>query len=103
MPCSAISWAIELSTILGLLGAAGLFGYQQYLIRDRDRQRCFGAFANNVWVGFAFFAGVVAELTMAAAADEPDPLIAWIGKLIDKAGRAVGWLTLVMALRPWPS
>lgn len=56
---------------LGLLGAAGLFIYQQYLIRHRDRQRCFGAFANNVWVGFAFFAGVVVELTISPLLTSP--------------------------------
>jgi 4-hydroxybenzoate polyprenyltransferase len=50
----------------GLLAAAGLFGYQQYLIRHRDRDRCFKAFLNNMWVGFALFAGVVLE-TMACA------------------------------------
>lgn len=47
---------------LAILTVAGLFGYQQYLIRDRDRASCFIAFRNNVWVGFALFAGVVIEL-----------------------------------------
>jgi 4-hydroxybenzoate polyprenyltransferase len=47
---------------LGLLAAAGLFGYQQYLIRDRSREGCFKAFRNNTWVGFAFFAGVVLDV-----------------------------------------
>jgi len=46
----------------GLTAVAGLFVYQQYLIRGRDRDGCFSAFANNVWVGFAFLAGVVLEL-----------------------------------------
>jgi 4-hydroxybenzoate polyprenyltransferase len=46
---------------LGLAFAAGLFIYQQYLIRTRERSACFRAFANNVWVGFAMFAGVVLE------------------------------------------
>lgn len=56
---------------LGLLAAAGLFTYQQYLIRHRDRQRCFGAFTNNVWVGFAFFAGVVLELSIVPLLTSP--------------------------------
>ena len=43
---------------------AVLFGYQQYLIRKRDRGGCFNAFRNNVWVGFAVFVGVVAELEL---------------------------------------
>jgi 4-hydroxybenzoate polyprenyltransferase len=46
---------------LGIAAAAGLFIYQQYLIRARERSACFRAFANNVWVGFAMFAGVVLE------------------------------------------
>ena len=49
---------------LGLVAVAGLFVYQQYLIRDRNREACFQAFANNVWVGFALFIGVVAELSL---------------------------------------
>jgi 4-hydroxybenzoate polyprenyltransferase len=44
---------------------AVLFGYQQYLIRKRDRGGSFAAFKNNVWVGFAVFIGVVIELDLA--------------------------------------
>ena len=51
---------------LGLATTAGLFVYQQYLMRDRSRQGCFKAFRNNTWVGFAFLAGVVLETTLAA-------------------------------------
>ena len=47
---------------VGLVLMAALFAYQQALIRQRDRDRCFRAFLNNTWVGFALFAGVVAEL-----------------------------------------
>jgi 4-hydroxybenzoate polyprenyltransferase len=50
---------------LGISAMAALFGYQQYLIRDRDRDCCFSAFANNAWVGLALFIGVVAELNLA--------------------------------------
>ena len=39
----------------------GLFVYQQWLIRRREREPCFRAFGNNVWVGFALFAGTVAH------------------------------------------
>lgn len=49
---------------LGITTAAALFGYQQYLIRDRDRDLCFRAFANNAWVGFALLVGVIAELNL---------------------------------------
>jgi 4-hydroxybenzoate polyprenyltransferase len=55
---------------LGLSAAAGLFAYQQYLIRNRQAPECFRAFANNVWVGFAFFMGVVIELAVYPAAAE---------------------------------
>ena len=43
---------------VGLLVAAGLFGYQQYIVRDRERDACFRAFLNNNWVGAAIFAGI---------------------------------------------
>jgi 4-hydroxybenzoate polyprenyltransferase len=42
----------------GLLGGAGLFVYQQVLIRHRDRAACFAAFLNNHWFGAAIFAGI---------------------------------------------
>jgi 4-hydroxybenzoate polyprenyltransferase len=35
-----------------------LFIYQQWLIRERDRESCFKAFLNNNWVGLIIFAGV---------------------------------------------
>lgn len=44
---------------LGLITAAGLFVYQQWLIRNRDRDACFRAFLNNQWVGAAIFVGLV--------------------------------------------
>ncbi len=50
----------------GIAVAAGLFVYQQRLIRGRDPARCFAAFGNNVWVGFALFVGTVIELSLAA-------------------------------------
>lgn len=50
----------------GVAAAAGLFAYQQVLIRHRGREGCFKAFANNVWVGFALFAGTLAELHLGA-------------------------------------
>ena len=44
--------------------AAALFGYQQYLIRERDRAACFKAFINNNWVGIAIFIGIAAHYAM---------------------------------------
>ena len=49
---------------LAIAVAAGLFAYQQWLIRDRGRDGCFRAFGNNVWVGFALFAGAVADFAI---------------------------------------
>ena len=46
---------------LGLGLAASLFGYQQWLIRNRERNACFKAFLNNNWVGLLVFAGILAE------------------------------------------
>lgn len=43
---------------LSLLMASALFIYQQYLIKDRDRQKCFRAFLNNQWVGASIFTGL---------------------------------------------
>ncbi|MCY3820788.1 MAG: 4-hydroxybenzoate octaprenyltransferase [Gammaproteobacteria bacterium] len=44
-----------------LVAAGGLFVYHQWLIRDREESACFKAFRNNVWVGFALFAGAAIE------------------------------------------
>ena len=44
---------------LGVIVAALLFAYHQYLIRDRLPEPCFKAFLHNNWVGVAVFAGVV--------------------------------------------
>lgn len=45
----------------GVAAALGLFVFQQRLIKNRHRDACFKAFRNNVWVGFALFAGAVTE------------------------------------------
>ncbi|MCB1802406.1 MAG: 4-hydroxybenzoate octaprenyltransferase [Gammaproteobacteria bacterium] len=46
---------------LGLAVAAALFGYQQWLIRGRERAACFKAFLNNHYVGMAIFAGLLVD------------------------------------------
>jgi len=43
---------------LGLTTAAGFAGYQQYLIRHRERDACFHAFLNNHYLGAAIFLGL---------------------------------------------
>lgn len=57
----ALSHMLELSSSfnLALLLATSLFMYQQWLIRDRDRQACFQAFINNGWLGGIIWFGLV--------------------------------------------
>jgi len=49
---------------MGLAGATGLFAYQQYLIRARERMACFAAFRNNNWVGLLLWVGLVLALAI---------------------------------------
>ncbi|MES2320514.1 MAG: 4-hydroxybenzoate octaprenyltransferase [Pseudomonadota bacterium] len=45
----------------GVAVAAGMAIYHYFLIRDRDRMRCFQAFRHNNWLGAALFAGVAVD------------------------------------------
>ncbi|MGE3772708.1 MAG: 4-hydroxybenzoate octaprenyltransferase [Gammaproteobacteria bacterium] len=45
----------------GLAVAAALAVYQQWLIKDREPERCFRAFLNNNWFGVAIFAGIAVD------------------------------------------
>lgn len=49
---------------LGLI--AGLFAYQGWLIRHREREGCFDAFRNNIWVGVSLLLGTLFELVVSA-------------------------------------
>ena len=49
---------------LGLLAAAGLFGYQLWLIRARARDACLAAFRHNNWVGLVLWIGIVLGLAV---------------------------------------
>jgi len=51
---------------LGLLVAAGLSLYQQYLARRRDRDGCFQAFLNNNSLGACVFLGILLHYLAAA-------------------------------------
>ncbi len=51
--------SLSLGFYLGLTVMAGLFAYQQHLIKDRQRDACFSAFLNNNYAGLALFTGVV--------------------------------------------
>lgn len=41
--------------------AGALFGYHQYLLRDRDPEACFRVFLHNNWVGMVVFSGVALD------------------------------------------
>jgi 4-hydroxybenzoate polyprenyltransferase len=45
----------------GLAVAAAFALYHLWLIRTRERDRCFRAFLSNHWLGFAVFAGIVLD------------------------------------------
>ena len=61
----AILWFVGLELELGgyyfggLVAAALFAAYQQWRIRNRDREACFEAFLNNSWFGAAVFAGIL--------------------------------------------
>jgi 4-hydroxybenzoate polyprenyltransferase len=46
---------------ISLVIAAALFGYQHYLIREREPGACFKAFLHNNWVGMVVFLGVAMD------------------------------------------
>ncbi len=48
----------------GLAIAAGLFAWQQWLIRNREREACFAAFRNNNWVGCVLWVGLLLALAI---------------------------------------
>jgi 4-hydroxybenzoate polyprenyltransferase len=45
----------------GVAAAAAIAAYHYRLIRNRTREGAFKAFRHNNWMGFAIFAGVVAD------------------------------------------
>jgi 4-hydroxybenzoate polyprenyltransferase len=50
----------------GLAVAAAIAVYHLWLIRDRDRARCFKAFLHNHWLGLAVFAGTALDYAVRA-------------------------------------
>jgi 4-hydroxybenzoate polyprenyltransferase len=59
---SNLGWPFYMSLAVGSL----LFLWQQWLIRDREREACFHAFRNNQWFGLIVFAGIAADGIFAA-------------------------------------
>ncbi len=53
----AFGWPYQLSLVI----AAGMFSYQQMLIANRERDKCFQAFLHNHWVGMVVFVGIFME------------------------------------------
>jgi 4-hydroxybenzoate polyprenyltransferase len=49
---------------LALVTAAGLFGWQQWLIRERQRDACLTAFRHNNWLGLTLWIGIVVALAV---------------------------------------
>jgi 4-hydroxybenzoate polyprenyltransferase len=50
----------------GLAVAVAIAVYHLWLIRDRDRARCFKAFLHNHWLGLAVFAGTALDYAVRA-------------------------------------
>lgn len=53
----AFGWPYQLSLVI----SASLFSYQQILISNRERTKCFQAFLHNHWVGMVVFIGIFME------------------------------------------
>jgi 4-hydroxybenzoate polyprenyltransferase len=49
---------------IGLAATTGLFAYQQWIMRDRERGACLAAFRHNNWVGLALWLGIVIALAL---------------------------------------
>lgn len=49
---------------VGVAIAGGLFAYQQWLTKDRDRWLSFTAFLNNQWVGLVLFLSLLLNYTL---------------------------------------
>lgn len=57
--CIGILFNLKQIYYYSLIVVAMLFVYQQWLIKDRERQPCFRAFLNNNWVGLVIFLGIL--------------------------------------------
>lgn len=49
---------------IAMLIAAGLFAWQLWIMRDRDRLQCLDAFRNNNWLGGVLWAGILLALAL---------------------------------------
>jgi len=49
---------------LGVVVTVGLFGYQQWIMRHRERGACLTAFRHNNWVGLVLWVAIVVALAL---------------------------------------
>lgn len=47
-----------------VIATAGLFGWQQWLIRNRERNACLAAFRHNNWLGLTLWIGIALALAL---------------------------------------
>ncbi len=61
-----VGWYVKIGiwSLIGWVCAIGCVLYHWYLIRHRDRAKCFKAFRHNNWLGFSLFAGIVFEYAL---------------------------------------
>jgi len=64
MICAGYWARLGLLYFVGLALAAGLAGYQYFLIRGRRREGCFAAFMSNNLLGAAIFGGMLADFLL---------------------------------------
>ena len=64
MAAVGIALRMGIAYYAGLAVALACAAYHIWLIRRRDRERCFAAFLHNHWLGFAVFAGVVFDFAL---------------------------------------
>jgi 4-hydroxybenzoate polyprenyltransferase len=49
---------------LAIVAAVALFGWQLWLIRDRERDACLKAFRHNNWLGLTVWIGIALALAV---------------------------------------
>ena len=56
----SVAWLVQggLFFYLGIAVSIAFSVYQQYLLRNRDKEHCFQAFLNNHWLGMVIFIGI---------------------------------------------
>ena len=54
-----LDFDLNLYYFVAILPVAGLLIYQQYLIKNNDRDKCLQAFLNNNWVGLVITMGII--------------------------------------------